>query len=121
MSETKKAVYDMYGRIDLTKLGNIVRNHPELVKTYTDKNGVEHKTVNVNIYSKDKDDYGNVAYIKVPCKVDNMKMQKSAYYVCDLKIVPDPNEHHTGGSQYVKREDYVPEEHKNGKQDDLPF
>lgn len=118
-NETKKAVYDMYGRIDLTKLGDIVRNHPELVKTYTDKNGVEHKTVNVNIYSKDKDDYGNVAYIKVPCKPDNMKMHKSAYYVCDLKIVPDPNAGHVGGSKYNKREDYVPED--KADKGDLPF
>ena len=118
-NENKKAVYDLYGRIDLTKLGDIVRQHPELVKTYTDKNGVEHKCLNINVYSKDKDDYGNVAYVKVPCKPASMKLPKGAYYVCDLKLVPDPNASHTGGSKYEKREDYVPE----GKtdKDDLPF
>lgn len=107
-NEVKKAVYDLYGQLDLTKLGDIVRNHPELVKTYTDKNGVEHQVVNINIYSKDKDNYNNVAYIKVPCKQDNMKLPKGAYYVSDLKIVPDPNANHIGGEKYVKREDYVP-------------
>lgn len=119
MENVKKAIYDLYGQIDLIKLGDIVRNHPELVKTYTDKNGVKQKKINVNIYSKDKDDYGNVASIKVNCKIDNMKLHKNAYYICDLKIVPDPNEHHTGGAKYVKREDYVPED--KADKGDLPF
>ena len=117
-NEVKKAVYDLYGRIDLTRLGEIVRNHPEMIKKWTDKNGLEHQSISVNIYSKDKDDYGSVAYIKIPCKQDNMKLHKNAYYLGDLKICPDPNANHIGGDKYVKREDYIPTEKKN---DGLPF
>ena len=117
-NEAKRAVYDLYGRIDLTKLGEVVRNHPEMIKTWTDKNGVEHKQINVNVYSKDKDDYGNVAFMKIPCKPENMKLQKGAYYFCDLKICPDPNANHIGGTPYVKREDYIPPEKNDGG---LPF
>jgi len=109
---------DLYGQINLTKLGEIVRNNPELVKEVTFKDGRKEKMININVYEKEKDQWGNTAYLKVACKPENRKMDKSAYYLCDLKEAPNPNANHTGGTAYKKREDYVPEQKKS---DDLPF
>lgn len=74
-----------YGSIDLTKLGQIVRQHPELVKTVNMKDGTEHKFIPVNINEKQQaDQYGNTAYVKVSCRQDQQK-QGINYYLCDLK------------------------------------
>lgn len=74
-----------YGSIDLTRLGQIVRQHPELVKVVNMKDGTQHKFLNIDINSKQQaDQYGNVAYLKVACKKAEQR-QSLNYYLCDLK------------------------------------
>lgn len=75
----------LYGQIDLAALGNVVRNHPELVKTFTTKDGVIHKVINVNVEArKSPDQYGRSHYIKVAVKKEQQK-QGVNYFVADLK------------------------------------
>ena len=63
-----------YGSIDLTKLGQIVRQHPELVKVANMKDGTQHQFLNIDISPKQQtDQYGNVAYLKVACKKAEQK------------------------------------------------
>lgn len=77
---------DYFGSIDLTKLGQIIRLHPELVKTVNMKDGTQHKFLNVDINAKQQaDQYGNVAYLKVACKKAEQK-QGLNYYLCDLRL-----------------------------------
>ena len=74
-----------YGSIDLTKLGQIVRQHPELVKTVNMKDGTQHKFLNIDVNEKQQpDQYGNVAYVKVSCKKAEQR-QGLNYYLTDLK------------------------------------
>lgn len=75
-----------YGSIDLTKLGQIVRQHPELVKVANMKDGTQHKFLNIDISPKQQaDQYGNVAYLKVACKKADQK-QGLNYYLSDLRL-----------------------------------
>lgn len=75
-----------YGSIDLTKLGLLVRQHPELVKTANMKDGTQHKFLNIGIDPKRQtDQFGNCAYIKASCKKEQQK-QGVNYYLCDLKL-----------------------------------
>lgn len=74
-----------YGSIDLTKLGKIVRQHPELVKTVNMKDGTQHKFIGIDVFEKQQaDQYGNTAYLKVSCKKDQQK-EGLNYYLSDLK------------------------------------
>ena len=80
-----------YGSIDLTKLGQIVRQHPELVKVVNMKDGTQHKFLNIDINAKQQEDqYGNVAYIKASCKKGEQK-QGVNYYLSDLKLSQNQN------------------------------
>ena len=75
-----------FGSIDLTKLGQLVRQHPELVKVANMKDGTQHKFLNIDINPKQQtDQYGNVAYIRASCKKAEQK-QGLNYYLCDLKL-----------------------------------
>ena len=75
---------NMYGSIDLTVLGKLVRNHPDLVKTIIFKDG-EHKVINIDVFAKrEEDQYGNVAYIKATCKRDEQK-EGLNYFLANLK------------------------------------
>lgn len=75
-----------YGSIDLTKLGQIVRQHPELVKVANMKDGTQHKFLNIDISpNQQADQYGNVAYLKAACKKAEQK-QGVNYYLTDLKL-----------------------------------
>ena len=48
-----------YGQLDLTKLGDIARKNPELVKKVQFRDGREHQLLNVSILAKDEpDQYG---------------------------------------------------------------
>lgn len=72
-----------YGKIDLTRLGQIVKAHPERIKKVQFKDG-EHMLLDINVKSKQKDDYGNVAYINIGVRnVD--KKEGIKYYIADLK------------------------------------
>ena len=75
---------NLYGAIDLTVLGKLVRNHKDLVKTVIFKDG-EHQLINIDVFAKrEEDQYGNVAYIKASCKKDEQK-EGLSYYIANLK------------------------------------
>lgn len=103
----------MYGSIDLTKLGVIVREHPELIKEVTFKNGEVHKFLTIYINNKNQEDqYGNVAYIKAGVKREEEK-QGVNYYLADLKLSKF-NDNQGGNtqqaqSQYASQQQYAPQ------------
>ena len=75
----------LYGQLDLTVLGKIVRQHPELIKKITFKDG-EHQLINIDVFEKQQaDQYGNIATIKASCKKDQQK-QGVNYYLANLKV-----------------------------------
>lgn len=77
---------NLYGTIDLTKLGNVVRQHPELVRSVQFKDGTTHKLLNVDIRQRQvQDQYGNAAYMKVGVKKAEER-QGVNYYLGDLKV-----------------------------------
>jgi predicted RNA-binding protein YlxR (DUF448 family) len=74
-----------YGSIDLTRLGEVARKHPELVRVVNMKDGTQHKFLNIDIGMKQqKDQYGHVAYLKVSCKKAEQR-QGLNYYLADLR------------------------------------
>ena len=74
-----------YGSIDLTKLGHVVRQHPELVRVVNMSDGTQHQFLNIDISEKRQaDQYGCTAYMKVSCKQDQQKHGLN-YYLGDLK------------------------------------
>ena len=76
---------NLYGNLDLTVLGNLVRQHPELVRIVDFKDG-KHKLLNIDVFEKQQaDQYGNVATIKASCKKDQQK-QGVNYYLANLKV-----------------------------------
>ena len=102
-----------FGSIDLTKLGQIVRQHPELVKTVNMRDGTQHQFLNIDINEKQEtDQYGNAAYVKVSCKKENQK-QHLNYYLCDLK----PSQF---GNQQQAAQPTQPQP-QNDDPNDLPF
>ena len=77
---------NLYGSIDLTKLGNVVRQHPELVRNVQFRDGSVHKILNININQKyQTDQYGNVASVKVGVRRSEER-QGVNYYFGELKI-----------------------------------
>lgn len=106
-----------YGSIDLTKLGQIVKQHPELVKTVNMRDGTQHKFLNIDINEKQQaDQYGNVAYMKASCKKAEQK-QGLNYYLCDLKESQNSNQ------QQPQRQQPAPPQQSAAANDesDLPF
>ena len=76
---------NLYGNLDLTVLGNLVRQHPELIRIVDFKDG-KHKLLNIDVFEKQQaDQYGNVATIKASCKKDQQK-QGVNYYLANLKV-----------------------------------
>lgn len=103
-----------YGSIDLTKLGQIVRQHPELVKTVNMRDGSTHQFINIDINEKQQaDQYGNVAYVKVSCKKSEQK-QGLNYYLTDLK--PSQN-----NQQQPAQQQQAPQAQAADNSDALPF
>ena len=99
-----------YGSIDLTKLGQIVRQHPELVKVANMKDGTQHQFLNIDISPKQQtDQYGNVAYLKVACKKAEQK-QWLNYYLSDLRL-----------SQNSQSQQPTAESAPTNASDELPF
>ena len=102
-----------YGSIDLTKLGQIVRQHPELVKVANMKDGTQHKFLNIDISPKQQaDQYGNVAYVKAACKKSEQK-QGLNYYLTDLKL--------SQNQQQAAPTTAPTSQAETGSTDDLPF
>jgi len=73
-----------YGQIDLTKLGIIARQHPELVKEVNFKDGT-HKLINVAILDNEREDrFGNTACLRASCKREFEK-EGINYFLGELK------------------------------------
>lgn len=76
---------NLYGSIDLTILGNIVRQHPSLVREVTFKDGTNHKFLQIDVSERRQpSEKGNTHYIKATCKKDQ-QMQGVNYFIADLK------------------------------------
>lgn len=110
---------DYFGGIDLTKLGQIVRQHPELVKVANMRDGTQHKFLDIDISHKQggADQYGNVAYVKVSCKKAERK-QGVNYYLGDLKLSQNRQQQ---GQQQAQQAVSVPQQPVINPSDDLPF
>ena len=105
---------NLYGNLDLTVLGNLVRQHPELVREVDFKDG-KHKLINIDVYEKQQaDQYGNVATIKASCKKDQQK-QGVNYYLANLKVSQYQNNNNQQPQQPA------PQQTSDNGSDDLPF
>ena len=104
----------LYGQLDLTVLGKIVRQHPELIKKITFKDG-EHQLINIDVFEKQQQDqYGNIATIKASCKKDQQK-QGVNYYLSNLKVSQYQNNNNQQSQQSA------PQQQTDNGSDDLPF
>ena len=118
-----------YGQIDLTKLGQIVKKHPELVKVITFKDG-EHKLLDVSVNERQQvGQHGEAAYVKVKCKKDEQR-EGLNYYVGDLKVSTYGQQQQgqqtastdrTGGNAPAAQPAPAPAQQQIPVDDDLPF
>ena len=76
---------NLYGQLDLSKLGDFVRQNPEAVKVVTFKDGTTHKMLNVSISERRQvDNFGNDHYIKIYVPKEQIK-QGVNYFIADIK------------------------------------
>lgn len=76
---------NLYGEIDLTILGQIVRQHPEAVRKVKFKNGTTHQFLSINVNARQQtDQYGRTHFIKAGIKKAEQK-QDVNYFIADLK------------------------------------
>lgn len=109
---------NLYGSLDLTILGKLVRQHPELVRKVNFKDG-EHQLLNIDVFQKQQpDQYDNVATIKASCKKDQQK-QGLSYYLANLKVSQYQNDNQQQ-QQQPARQQPAPQQSANDN-DDLPF
>ena len=74
-----------YGQISLTKLGEIKKKHPELIKEVTFKDGHTELFINIEIHDKkEPDKFGNTAFVKASVSREAEK-EGVNYFVGDLK------------------------------------
>lgn len=107
---------NLYGSLDLTVLGKLVRQHPELVRKVNFKDG-EHQLINIDVFSKQQpDQYDNVATIKASCKKDQQK-EGLSYYLANLKVSQYQNDNQ---QQKPARQNQAPQQN-SGDDDNLPF
>jgi hypothetical protein len=107
---------NLYGSLDLTVLGKLVRQHPELVRKVNFKDG-EHQLINIDVFSKQQpDQYDNVATIKASCKKDQQK-EGLSYYLANLKVSQYQNDNQ---QQKPARQKQEPQP-SAGDDDNLPF
>ena len=72
-----------YGQLSLTRLGEIARQQPELVKEVQFKDGHKEKFLNISILADEQpNQYGKVGAVRVDCKD---KKDTLNYYVGDLR------------------------------------
>ena len=75
----------MYGQISLTKLGEIAKKQPDLVKEVTFKDGHKERFINISILVNDEpNQYGKIGAVRVDCKRDQQQ-QSLNYWIADLK------------------------------------
>jgi dsDNA-binding SOS-regulon protein len=107
---------NLYGSLDLTVLGKLVRQHPELVRKVNFKDG-EHQLINIDVFGKQQpDQYDNVATIKASCKKDQQK-EGLSYYLANLKVSQYQNDNQ---QQKPARQKQEPQPSADSN-DDLPF
>lgn len=76
---------NLYGQIDLTLLGELVRQHEDLARKVTFRDSSEHLMLDISIFTLQKPDrFGNTLTIKARCKKDE-QIQGLTYYVGKLK------------------------------------
>ena len=108
---------NLYGSLDLTVLGKLVRQHPELVRKVNFRDG-EHQLINIDVFGKQQpDQYDNVATIKATCKKDQQK-EGLSYYLANLKVSQYQND--SQQHQQPARQQPAPQQSANDN-DDLPF
>jgi len=106
---------NLYGSLDLTILGKLVRQHPELVRKVNFKDG-EHQLINIDVFGKQQpDQYDNVATIKASCKKDQQK-EGLSYYLANLKVSQYQNDNQ---QQQPARQNQAPQQ--SADDDSLPF
>ena len=106
---------NLYGQLDLTMLGRLVRQHQELVREVNFKAG-PHKLLNIDVYAKQQaDQYGNVACIKASCKKEQ-HIQGLCYYLANLKV-----SQYQDGEQRQQRQPAFPPDQSAQADDAFPF
>lgn len=76
---------ELYGQIDLSALGEVVRQHPDAVRVVKTRDGKEHKYINISVCQRRyPDQYGRTHYIRTNVNKDEQK-QGVKYFVADLK------------------------------------
>ncbi len=106
---------NLYGQLDLTVLGKLVRQHSDLVKTVIFKDG-EHQLINIDVFAKrETDKYDNVAVIKASCKKDSQK-EGLSYYIANLKESKYQEE-----QQNQQQQQPVSQQDDTENNDGLPF
>lgn len=104
---------NLYGQLDLTVLGKLVRQHPDLVKKVNFRDG-EHQMINIDVFNKQQQDqYGNVATIKASCKKDQQK-ESLSYYLANLKVSQYQNSNQ-------QQQAAAPQSNAGGDDSELPF
>ena len=75
---------NLFGRIDLTKLSQLLLADPSIKKAYVDKMGKTHEYIDIDICErKTPSEFGDVAFIKV---APREKKDGVNYYLADLKV-----------------------------------
>ena len=117
-----------YGKIDLTRLGQIIKSHPERIKRVQFKDG-EHQLIDINVREKSRDNYDNVAYINVGVRFSDRK-EGVNYFIADLKDSQyegdgqkqaNPPQQAATGSFFDAMGTNVPPQQPTDPQSQLPF
>lgn len=109
---------NLFGSLDLTILGKLVRQHPELVREVEFKDGV-HQLLNIDVYGRQQpDQYDNLATIKASCKKEQQK-EGLSYYLANLKV----SQYQNNNQQQPQRQQPAPPQQSAAANDesDLPF
>lgn len=108
----------MYGQISLTKLGEIAKHQPDLVKEVTFKDGHKEKFINISILVNDQPNkYGKIGAVRVDCKRDQQQ-QSLNYWIADLKKSTFQDQQPAQQSNW---EALLPPIGDDDSNDDLPF
>lgn len=74
----------LFGQLDLTKLSDIAKKQPSLVKKVTFKDGREHKLLNIGIVDLRSDNHGYNKAVRANCKQDE-QIDGLNYFIGSLK------------------------------------
>lgn len=106
---------NLYGQIDLTLAGELVRQHEGLARKVTFKDGSEHLMLDVSIFTLQKPDkFGNTITVKARCKKEE-QIKGLTYYIGKLKEGDDKPK------QEQVEEDSQDAYHPPVEPKDLPF